>query len=105
MSLHGINGTLFDLHTTVRDGPLSQPRHHRRSSAERRIEATALLQKTETLTADQAIAFANLFEQNTAQADTYMALVREDVRKLWVQRQLEKMGYPPAMQVDGEASS
>jgi len=78
----------------MRDGPMAQPRRHRRSSAERRIEATALLQNTETLTAEQAIAFADLFEQNTARADTYMALVRADVRKLWVQKQLQQMGFP-----------
>ncbi|KAF8805426.1 hypothetical protein BYT27DRAFT_7258539 [Phlegmacium glaucopus] len=67
-----------------------------RSSAECRIKATALLQNTETLTAEQAIGFADLFEQNTAQADTYIALVHPDVWKLWVQKQLEQMGFPAA---------
>ena len=46
------------------------------------------------MTADQAIAFADLFEQDTAKADTYMGLVRVDVRKLWVERQLVKLGFP-----------
>ena len=75
---------------------MSQPHHHRRSSAEQRIEATALLQNTETLTAEQAIAFSDLFEQNTARADTYLALVHADVCELWVQKQLESMGFPTA---------
>ena len=67
---------------------------HRRSSAEHRIEATALLQQKEDLTADQIIAFADLFEQNTARANTYMALVCDDVWKLWVQKQLVELGFP-----------
>lgn len=75
-------------------GTLGSSRHHRRSSAERRIEATALLQQREELTADQAVAFADLFEQNTAKADTYMALVRDDVQKLWVERELVELGFP-----------
>ena len=82
------------INTSMRDGTLGQSRHHRRSSAERRIEATARLQQKEDLTADQIIAFADLFEQNTARADTYMALVRDDVRKLWVQMQLVVLGFP-----------
>jgi hypothetical protein len=78
------------------NGPLGQPRHHRRSSAECRIEATALLQEREDLTADQIIAFADLFEQTTSKADTYMymALVHADVWELWVQRQLVDLGFP-----------
>jgi hypothetical protein len=101
VALHGIGDALRDLHGAVRDGPLSQPpRRQRRSSAERRIEATTLLQNTETLTAEQVIAFADLFEQNTARADTYMALVRADVRKLWVQKQLTQMGFPDLEAVD-----
>jgi hypothetical protein len=79
------------IRTSMCNGPLGQPRHHRRSSAERRIEATALLQQKEDLTVDQMVAFADLFEQTTAKVDTYMALVRDDVRKLWVQRQLVEL--------------
>ena len=43
------------------------------------IEATALLQEKKVLTADEVVAFADLFEQNTAKADTYMALIHADV--------------------------
>jgi hypothetical protein len=93
-ALHGIKDMMAGITSSMRDGPLGQPRHHRRSSAERRIEATALLQKTEDLTVDQMVAFADLFEQTTAKADTYIALVRDDVRKLWVQKQLAVLGFP-----------
>jgi hypothetical protein len=77
--LHGLKDVMADINMSMRNGPMGQPRHHRRSSAEHRIEATALLQEREDLTADQAIAFADLFEQDTAKADTYMGLVRVDV--------------------------
>jgi hypothetical protein len=58
------------------------------------MEATALLQEKEDLTVEQIVAFADLFEQTTAKADTYMALIRDDVRKLWVQKQLSDLGFP-----------
>lgn len=77
--LHGIGDALCDFHGTMCKGPLAQPCHHRRSSAECRIEVTALLQNTETLTAEQAIAITDLFEQSTAQADTYTALTHLSV--------------------------
>jgi hypothetical protein len=93
-ALHGIKDMIEGFSTSMRSGPLGQPRHHRRSSAERRIEATALLQWREDLSADQVVAFADLFEQTTVKADTYMALIRDDVRKLWVDRQLVELGFP-----------
>jgi hypothetical protein len=93
-ALHGIRGMMADINSNMRNGPIGQPCCHRRSSAERRIEATALLQEKEDLDADQIIAFADLFEQNTAKANTYMALIYIDVRKLWVQRQLVDLGFP-----------
>ena len=86
-----------NISSNMRNGPLAQPRRHRRTSAERRIEATALLQEKEVLTADEVIAFADLFEQNTTKADTYMALICADVRKLWIQKQLVELGFPPAV--------
>ena len=99
--MHGIKDVMLDINMSVCDGPLGQPCHHRRSLAEHRIQATALLQEKEDLTADQAITFANLFEQDTAKADTYMGLIHVDVQKLWVERQLVKLGFPT---VSGEAS-
>lgn len=48
----------------------------------------------EDLTVNQMVSFADLFEQTTAKADTYMALIRDDVRKLWLQRRLVKLVFP-----------
>jgi hypothetical protein len=93
-ALHSIKDMMAGISTSMHNGPLGQPRHHRRSSAEHRIEATALLQEKEDLTVNQIVAFADLFEQNTLKADTYMALIRDDVRKLWVQKQLKELGFP-----------
>jgi hypothetical protein len=93
-ALHGIKDMMAGISSSMRNGPLGQPRQHRRSSAERRIEATALLQEKEDLTVDQIVAFADLFEQTTSKADTYMALIRDDVRKVWVQNQLAELGFP-----------
>jgi len=93
-ALHGIKDVMANINMSMRNGSMGQPRTHRRLSAERRIEATTLLQEREDLTADQAIAFTDLFEQDTAKADTYMGLVHIDVRELWVQRQLVKLGFP-----------
>ena len=95
-ALHGIKDMMAGMSSSMRDGSLGQHRHHWRSSAEHRIEATALLQQKEDLTVDQMVAFADLFEQTTAKADTYMALVRDDVWKLWVQKQLVELGFPMA---------
>ena len=61
------------------------------------IEATALLQEKEVLTADEVIAFADLFEQNTTKADTYMALIHADVQKLWIQKELVELRFPPTV--------
>ena len=61
------------------------------------IEATALLQEKEVLTTDEVIAFADLFEQNTAEADTYMALIHADVQKLWIQKELVELRFPPTV--------
>jgi hypothetical protein len=52
------------------------------------------LQGKEDLMVDQIVAFADLFEQNTSKANTYMALICDDVRKLWVQKQLVELGSP-----------
>ena len=48
----------------------------------------------EDLTVNQMVSFADLFEQTTAKADTYMALIRDDVRKLWLERRLVKLVFP-----------
>jgi hypothetical protein len=93
-ALHGIKDMMAGISTRMQSGTLGHPRQHRRSSAERRIDATALLQEREDLTADQVVAFADLFKQTTAKADTYISLIRDDVRKLWVERELGELGFP-----------
>lgn len=95
-ALHGIKNMMEGISTSMLNGTLGPPRHHRRSSSEHRIEATALLQEKEDLTVDQMVAFADLFEQNTLKADTYISLVRDDVRKVWVKKQLTDLGFPIA---------
>jgi hypothetical protein len=93
-ALVGIKDMVMGLGMSMLEGPMLQPRHHRKNSTECRIEATTLLQQRETLTTDQVIAFADLVEQNMLKADTYMALVYDDVWKLWVQRELTDLGFP-----------
>jgi hypothetical protein len=95
-ALHGIKDMMEGISSSMRNGSLGlgPPRHHRRSSAECQIEATTFLQGKEDLTVDQIVAFADLFEQNTSKADTYMALIHDDVQKLWVQKQLVELGFP-----------
>jgi hypothetical protein len=95
-ALHGIKNMMEGISLSMLNGTLGLPRHHRRSSSERRIEATALLQEKEDLTVDQFVAFADHFEQNTLKADTYISLVRDDVRKVWVKKQLMDLGFPIA---------
>jgi hypothetical protein len=85
-ALHGIKDMMAGISSSMHNGPLGQPHHLRKSSTECRIEATALLQEKEDLTVDQMVAFADLFEQTTVKADTHMALICDDVQKLWVQR-------------------
>ena len=77
--LHGIKDIMENISSNMYNGPLAQPHCHRRTSMECQIEATALLQEKKVLTADEVIAFADIFEQNTAKADTYMALIHADV--------------------------
>ena len=94
VALHGIRDLMVDINTNMCEGPLEQPCHHRRNSAECKIEATAHLQEKEVLSVDQIISFSDLFEQTTAKANTYMALVCHDVWKLWVQRELVELEFP-----------
>jgi hypothetical protein len=94
--LHGIKDMMEGISSSMRNGSLGLglPHHHRRSSTERQIEAMTFLQGKEDLMVDQIIAFADLFKQNASKADTYMALIRDDVWKLWVQKQLVELGFP-----------
>ena len=51
-ALHGIKNVMADFNLSVCNGPLGQPCHHRRSSAEHMIEAMALLQQRENRSSD-----------------------------------------------------
>jgi hypothetical protein len=64
------------------------------SSPERRHDAIRRLQQTETyLDAEPMVALVDLFEQNTAAAEAYMLLEREDYRKTWVAKRLREAGH------------
>ena len=92
--MHGIKDVIVNLNMFMHSGSLDQPHCYRRFFVEYRIEVTALLQQREDLTTDQAIAFADIFEQDMAKADTYMELICVNVQKLWVWRELVKLGFP-----------
>jgi hypothetical protein len=94
--LHGIKDMMEGISSLMCNGllGLGLPCHHRRSSMECRIKAMTPPQGKENLTVDQIVAFADLFEQNTSKADTYMALICDDVWKLWVQKELVELGFP-----------
>jgi Fe2+ transport system protein FeoA len=52
------------------------------------------LQQTETyLDAEQTIAMVDLVSSDTIAADVYMALEREDYRKVWIAKRLMNMGF------------
>ena len=83
---------------TIECGLIVQPHEHvRDTSPERRRKAMALLQENETHLDDtRLIALIDLFKSDTAEADTYMSLQREVLRKKWLQKQLvERCGFPP----------
>jgi hypothetical protein len=84
-ALHGIKDMMEGISSLMHNGLLGlrPPHHHRKSFMERQIKVTTLLQGKENLMVDQIVAFADLFEQNTSNADTYMALICDDVQKLW----------------------
>ena len=57
-----------------------------------RQEAQNLLQEKDTyLDDDSMIAMFDLFAENAVQAQTYLGIRRDSLRKLWVKRELEKM--------------
>jgi hypothetical protein len=75
----------------------NQPQEHvRDTSPERRQKAMARLQEVEThLDDERLIALIDLFKAETIEADTYMSLQRDALRKKWLQKQLlERCGFP-----------
>jgi hypothetical protein len=55
-----------------------------------------LLQEKETYLDDNRIvALVDLFQTDTGAADAYLALKRDNLRKLWIERRLTKdLGFP-----------
>ncbi|KAF8235264.1 hypothetical protein L208DRAFT_1257921, partial [Tricholoma matsutake] len=63
---------------------------------EHRAKAMARLQEIETHLDDaRMIALIDLFKADTTEADTYMSLQRDVLRKKWLEKQLvEHCGFP-----------
>jgi hypothetical protein len=98
VALNGIKESLDMFSKTIERGLVVQPHERvRDTSPERRRKAMALLQENETHLDDtRLIALIDLFKSDTAEADTYMSLQREVLRKKWLQKQLvERCGFPP----------
>lgn len=87
---------------TIERGLVVQPHEHvRDTSPERRQKAMARLQEIETDLDDaRLVALIDLFKTNTSEADAYMSLQREGLRKKWVDKQLERFGFPAAANDD-----
>lgn len=75
--------------------PQSQARIHD-TSPEHRAKAMARVQAIETHLDDmRMIALIDLFKADTTEADAYMSLQRDALRKKWLEKQLvERCGFP-----------
>jgi hypothetical protein len=97
VALNGIKETLDMFNKTVERSLIVRPHEIvRDTSPERRQKAMAHLQENEThLDDERLIALIDLFKSDTLEADTYMSLQRETLRKKWLQKQLvERCGFP-----------
>jgi hypothetical protein len=99
VALNGIKESLDMFNKTIERGLVVQPHERvrdRDTSPERRQKAMACLQEKEThLDDERLIALIDLFKSDTAEADTYLSLQRETLRKKWLQKQLvERCGFP-----------
>jgi hypothetical protein len=97
VALNGIKESLDMFNKTIERGLVVQPHERiRDTSPERRRKAMAHLQENETHLDDtRLIALIDLFKSDTSEADTYMSLQREALRKKWLQKQLvERCGFP-----------
>ena len=97
VALNGIKESLDTFNKTMERGLAVQAHERvRDTSPERRQRAMALLQEVETHLDDaRLIALIDLFKTDTAEADTYLSLQREGLRKMWLQKQLvEHCGFP-----------
>jgi hypothetical protein len=97
VALNGIKESLDMFNKTIERGLVVQPHEKvRDTSPERRQKAMAHLQENETHLDDaRLIALIDLFKNDTSEADAYMSLQREVLRKKWLQKQLvERCGFP-----------
>ena len=98
VALNGIKESLDAFNNTLgRSLVMQQPDRGRAdTSPERRAKAMDLLQEQESyLDDDRMVAFIDLFREDTAAADAYLALKRDSLRKKWVEKQLiNKLGFP-----------
>jgi hypothetical protein len=97
VALNGIKESL-DTFNTILERKLGggTDRDRADTSPERRSKAMDLLQEKETYLDDNRIvALVDLFQTDTGAADAYLALKRDNLHKLWIERQLTKdLGFP-----------
>jgi hypothetical protein len=103
VALNGIKESLDMFNKTIERSLVVQPHEHvRDTSPERRKKAMTRLQEIETDLDDaRLIALIDLFKTDTSEADTYMSLQHDVLRKKWLQKLLaERCGFPIAADVD-----
>ncbi|KAF8219096.1 hypothetical protein L208DRAFT_1343352 [Tricholoma matsutake] len=96
VALNGIKESL-DTFNKMIECSLVQPQERiRNTSPECCAKAMARLQEIETHLDDACmIALIDLFKADTTEADTYMSLQRDVLRKKWLEKQLvEHCGFP-----------
>jgi hypothetical protein len=98
VALNGIKESLDAFNNTLRCSlVMQQPECGRAdTSPERRAKAMDVLQEMETyLDDDRLVALIDLFRQDTAAADAYLAIKRDGLRRRWVEKQLiDHLGFP-----------
>ena len=98
VALNGIKESLDTFNKTIERSLVVQPREQQvcDTSPERRKQAMTRLQEIEIHLDDVClVALIDLFKSDTSEADAYMSLQREALRKKWLQKQLvERCGFP-----------
>ena len=102
VALNGIKESLDMFNKTIERSLVVRPHEQvqvHNTSPERHQKAMTRLQEVETHLDDvHLIALIDLFKSNTSEADTYMSLQCEALRKKWLQKQLvEHCGFPPVI--------
>jgi predicted protein tyrosine phosphatase len=103
--LNGIKESLDTFNTAFRQSILAQPEcSDADTSLEHQSKAMESLQERETyLDAPHIVALLDLFQADTASADTYLAIKQDEVFLLWIERRLMKdLGFPAVSMSDLE---